>query len=272
MKSLRVIAGNWKMHHGPRATREFFRRFELSGGAGAEAESQADGTPGDEEGVKILVFPPQLSLTAALEARPDAPLIGIGAQNIHWEEEGAFTGEISATMVAEVGASHVLVGHSERRHLFGETDEEVARKVRAALSAGLKPVVCVGETLEERRADKVEEVILRQLDAVLELFGADSGEGASELLVAYEPVWAIGTGETATPEDASAAHGTLRERLRRTLGTARGETCPILYGGSVKPANAAELLAARHVDGVLVGGASLDPESFAEIARYGLLS
>jgi triosephosphate isomerase (TIM) len=275
MSALKVIAGNWKMHQGPRATRAFFKRFDLArahdeGGGEAkegpgEALAQADGAPGPTEGVRLLIFPPQLSLLAALEARPDTPIIGIGAQNIHWEKEGAYTGEISAEMVAEAGASHVLVGHSERRHVFGETDDEAARKVRAALRAGLTPVLCVGETLEERKGGRVEEVILRQLDTVL-----DGLDPTAELLVAYEPVWAIGTGETATPDDASAAHGTLRHRLREALGEVRGKSCALLYGGSVKPGNALELLRAEDVDGVLVGGASLDPGSFAAIALHGM--
>jgi len=164
-------------------------------------------------------------------------------------------------MAAESGASFALIGHSERRHVFGETDEEVALKVGAACRHGLVPVVCVGETLDERRAGRVDEVILRQLDAALAAFPEDG-----RVLLAYEPVWAIGTGETATPEDAAAAHGTLRRRLIDALGPARAGEVALLYGGSVKPANAAELLSAADVDGVLVGGASLDPESFARIA------
>jgi triosephosphate isomerase len=169
-------------------------------------------------------------------------------------------------MAVAAGATHTLVGHSERRHLFGETDEEVARKTTAALSAGLIPVVCVGETLDERRGGRLEEVILRQLDAVLPPL---SSPRPARAMVAYEPVWAIGTGETATPRDASEAHQVLRERLEQALGENRAREIPILYGGSVKPENAAELLRAPHVEGVLVGGASLDPESFARIAEAG---
>jgi triosephosphate isomerase len=168
---------------------------------------------------------------------------------------------VSAPLAAEAGATFALIGHSERRHVFGETDAEVALKVGAASRAGLVPVVCVGETLVERRAGRVDEVILRQLDAALEAF-PDRGR----VLLAYEPVWAIGTGETATPDDASAAHGTLRGRLVQALGATRSAEIAILYGGSVKPDNASELLAASDVDGVLVGGASLDPVSFAQIA------
>jgi triosephosphate isomerase len=200
-----------------------------------------------------------VSLEAAFSAR--TARVQIGVQNVYWEDEGAFTGEVSASMAREAGAALALVGHSERRHVFGETDEQVARKTDAVVRNGLTPVVCVGETLAERRAGRVEEVILRQLDAALPALAS-----ARRALVAYEPVWAIGTGETATPSDASAAHVTLRARLREGLGEAAGSAVAILYGGSVKPANAGELLAADEVQGVLIGGASLDPGSFAAIA------
>ena len=238
------------MHHGPSATREFFYQFspELS-----------DPEP------TILIFPPAISLLAAVEARKGRPEVALGIQNIHWEPKGAYTGEHSAGMALSAGAQYALVGHSERRHVFGETDDEVRQKVSAALGEGLIPVVCVGETLEERQAGRVDEVIVRQLDAALE----DLPEGAPRFLLAYEPVWAIGTGETATSADAAAAHGTLRERMAETLGADRAAEVPILYGGSVKPSNVAELLAASDVDGVLVGGASLDAKSFAVIAEAG---
>lgn len=248
----KIVAGNWKMHHGPSRTREFFREFDpVTGGEG--------------NGPEILVFPPSISLAAAVESQARHPALAIGVQNIHWEDSGAYTGEISAPMAADAGASHALIGHSERRHVFGETDEEVARKIHAALRHDLIPVVCVGETLDERRAGKLEEVLLRQLDAALEGLGGAS----TSFLLAYEPVWAIGTGETATPEDASDAHGLLRGRLTGSVGSERAAEVPILYGGSVKPDNAAELMSAPDVDGVLVGGASLDPGSFAAIARAG---
>jgi len=241
-----VIAGNWKMNLGPGATRAFFDGLVL------------DGVPADRE---LVVFPPALSFAAAAEARARNARVRLGVQNIHWDDHGAFTGEVSAPMAAEAGATFVLVGHSERRHLFGETDEEVARKVSAARRHELTPIVCVGETIEERRAGRVEEVILRQLDAALGALG-----GAAGTLLAYEPVWAIGTGETATPRDASQAHAALRSRLSQVWGGPAAAGVPILYGGSVKPENAAELLDAPDVDGLLVGGASLDPGSFARIA------
>ncbi len=242
-----VVAGNWKMHHGPRATRDFFASLTLPANTGAH---------------EVLIFPASVSLAAAVSAPERDPRVQLGVQNIHWEEKGAFTGEISAAMAKEAGASFALVGHSERRHLFGETDEEVARKFTAARNAGVVPVACVGETLDERRAGRVDEVILRQLNAILSVL-----DGEGRFLLAYEPVWAIGTGETATPEDAAAAHGTLRARLDESLGPSRSTRVPILYGGSVKPSNAEELLNASDVDGVLVGGASLDAVSFAKLVE-----
>ena len=238
---VKVVAGNWKMHHGPLETAEFFERFrpEVEGGS-----------------VRIAFFPPDVSLRSALErARIRADF---GVQNIRWETSGALTGEVSAEMAKDAGASLVLVGHSERRHIFGETDAEVGRKVNAAVRTGLVPVVCVGELPEERKAGELEAVLRRQV-------GAFAGHLADcrDYMVAYEPVWAIGTGETATPEDASAAHAIVRSALGE-LGR-----CPVLYGGSVNPANAGELMSAPNVDGVLVGGASLDPEVFARIVEAG---
>ncbi len=247
----KVIAGNWKMHHGPTATRRFFSEF-------APRLSDAEPT--------ILIFPPAISLLAAAEARGGRPEISLGIQNIHWEPKGAFTGEHSAGMALASGARFALVGHSERRHVFGETDAQVELKVAAAIGEGLTPVVCVGETLDERKASRVEEVIVRQLDAAL--LGVPE-DVKNPILVAYEPVWAIGTGETATTDDVSEAHGILRSRLREARGDGFAEEVAILYGGSVKPDNAADLLAVTDVDGVLVGGASLDPESFARIVESG---
>ena len=247
-----VIAGNWKMHHGPGDTRAFFEAFR---------------PPVAPPEARILVFPPALSLAAALEAREVDSGVEVGVQNIHPEPAGAFTGEISAEMAAEAGATLTLVGHSERRHVFGETNEDSREKVEAAFRAGLTPVLCLGETLDERRAGRLDEVIVGQLDAVAGTDGLrERIGGGAPFMVAYEPVWAIGTGETATPEDASSAHGILRNRLRELVGDGVSGRIPILYGGSVKPANAASLLGAADVDGVLVGGASLDPTSFAAIA------
>lgn len=240
-----VIAGNWKMHHGPAATAEYLSAF--------------DPRPGDD-GPRVLIFPPFVSLAAAVASVAEG--VELGVQNVHEAPSGAFTGEVSAGMAAEAGASYALVGHSERRHVFGEGDDRIAAKTRSVVEAGLIPVVCVGEKLEERQAGMLEEVLLRQLDAALDVL-----EPGTDWILAYEPVWAIGTGETATPADASEAHGILGRRLE-----ARGfprDAVPILYGGSVKPGNAAELLAAEGVDGVLVGGACLDPASFSEIVAAG---
>lgn len=245
-----VIAGNWKMYMGAADTAAFFRALSL---------------PEDASRHELLIFPPSVSLAAAAASPDRDPRIQLGVQNIHFEDSGAFTGEVSAGMAREAGAAFALIGHSERRHVFGETDDEVARKARAARRHGLVPVVCVGEKLEERQAGRVEEVILRQLDAALEALA----ESEDRFLIAYEPVWAIGTGETATAADASAAHATLRARLEERLGISRATRVPLLYGGSVKPGNAEELLSVAEVDGVLVGGASLDPESYAGIVAAG---
>ncbi len=243
----KVVAGNWKMNHGPRATRDYLERFRPPTGPGAP---------------RVCLFPPTISLAAAVEAAAGTSGIELGVQDVNEAASGAFTGETSPVMAREAGATLTLVGHSERRHIYGEDDDRVAAKVVAAVEAGLVPVICVGETLEERRAGHLEAVLLRQLDAVLEVL-----EPGTSWLLAYEPVWAIGTGETATPGDASEAHGILRHRLAEA-GWDR-DAVPILYGGSVKPGNAGELMAAEGVDGVLVGGASLDPGDFAEIARAG---
>ena len=238
----RVVVGNWKMNHGPVAAERFFTGFSPAVGEGA---------------VRLVFFIPDLSLAAAAgAARVPAEF---GVQNIHWREAGALTGETSAEMAREAGATLALIGHSERRHVFGETDAEVDRKVRAAVRAGLVPVVCVGELLEERRAGRLEEVLRQQVGAF-----AGSLAGAPEFMVAYEPVWAIGTGETATPGDAAEAHGIVRAALGELGGA------PVLYGGSVKPENAAALMSVPDVDGVLVGGASLDAQVFARIAEAGV--
>jgi triosephosphate isomerase len=247
-----VIAGNWKMNLNPDEVRKFFQDFR---------PNLSQVTPPE-----ILVFPTSVSLFAAQVALPAEPEVGVGVQNIHWKSMGAFTGEISASMAKASGAGFTLIGHSERRHLFGETDEEVGLKVGAALGADLVPVICVGEKLEERRGGHLSEIILRQVDAVLPVL---EGEPTKRVLLAYEPVWAIGTGETATPEDATEAHGILRGRLVEVLGGETGSMIPILYGGSVKPDNTAELLGAPEVGGVLVGGASLDPVSFSKIVEAG---
>ena len=247
-----VLAGNWKMNKGPAATTLFFNTFL------ERYHARLDRT--------VVFFPPSLSFAAAARAVASRPDIALGVQNAHWETTGAFTGEVSAAMAAEAGAHFLLIGHSERRHVFGETDEQVGRKAIAALQAGLIPVICVGETLEQRRAGDLEAVLLRQLDAASTPLPDNAGE---TILIAYEPVWAIGTGVNATPADAAEAHRIVRGRLAARFSPDVARDIPILYGGSVKPDNAAELLAAEGVDGLLVGGASLDPEGFTTIASSG---
>jgi triosephosphate isomerase len=244
-----VYAANWKMHHGPAAARDFARRFlELNAPA---------------EGRELWFFPPAVSIAAAAEAFQERPDVRLGAQNVHFEAKGAFTGEISVAMAGEAGARGALVGHSERRHVFGETDEQTGRKVAALLAGGLTPFLCVGEKLEEREAGRTEEVVLRQLEAGL---AGVTAEQLSRLVVAYEPVWAIGTGRNATPADAAAVHRVIRRELEIRGGRGR---IPILYGGSVNAGNALALLAEEELDGVLVGGASLDPEGWAGIVGFG---
>jgi len=241
-----LIAGNWKLNHGPSKAAAYFREFlprlpaELAG--------------------SVAFFPPSLTLAAAKTALQDRPDVALGVQNVYWEATGAFTGEISSPIAVEAGATLVLVGHSERRHVFGETDEETSFKFDAALKAGLTPILCVGETLEQRENGEAVAVVERQLEAVV----GGSQEIAISFALAYEPVWAIGTGKTASVADASEMHAHLRRSLVTTFGD-QGKDIRILYGGSVKPDNAADLLAASDVNGLLVGGASLDPKGFAII-------
>jgi triosephosphate isomerase (TIM) len=246
----KLIAANWKMYKTPEQTREFFRDF-------LPLVSQHDR---DE----IVVCPPFVNLTAAVEASRGTG-IGIGGQNMYWEKEGAFTGEISSGMLLALGCTHVIIGHSERRQYFGETDDTVNQKLKAALEAGLTPIVCVGEVLEEREAGLTEDVLRRQC---LRAFHAISGRKAGKLVIAYEPVWAIGTGKTATPQLASEAHQLIRSEAGKALGEELANNLRILYGGSVKPDNAKSLMSEEEIDGALVGGASLDPKSFAAIVKY----
>jgi triosephosphate isomerase len=215
----------------------------------------------DVADVEIVVAPPFTALHAAAEAARNAN-IGIAAQNLHWEKEGAFTGEISPAMVKEAGAEYVIVGHSERRRLFGETDAMVNRKTIAAIAVQLTPIVCVGETLEEREGGSTLAVLDRQLRDGLDGLSSDQ---IAELVLAYEPVWAIGTGRTATSAQAGEAHAHVRSRLKQWFGADAAERCHVIYGGSVKPDNIRELVAEPDVDGALVGGASLDVRSFTEI-------
>ena len=244
-----VYAANWKMNHGPSDARAYMRSFL------AHYARRQDRT--------LVFFPSSIALTTVAAAIKDRKDILLGVQNIHFEDKGAFTGEISASMARNAGANLALVGHSERRHVFGETDDTTGRKVQAATRAGLTPMLCVGETLEEREAGQTENVVLRQLRAGVE--GLDPA-GIANILVAYEPVWAIGTGRTATPEDAAKVHRVIRQALRAMAGP-EALAVPILYGGSVNRANAAALVATPDVDGLLVGGASLNPEDWTSIAN-----
>ncbi len=246
-----VVAGNWKMFKTDAETVEFLTTLQplVAGAAGCE----------------IVIAPTAPALAAAVEAARGSA-VKIGAQNLHWEAEGAFTGEISARMIAAVGCSHVIVGHSERRRYFGETDGHVHLKTLAALEAGLAPIACVGETLQQRDAGNTEIVLREQF---LTGLGALTRAQFSRIIVAYEPVWAIGTGRTATPEIAAQAHRILRAVAAERFGGDAAQSLRILYGGSVKPANVEKLLAREEVDGVLVGGASLEPESFAVLANAG---
>jgi triosephosphate isomerase len=246
-RRLPLIAGNWKMHKGPAEARAF--------AAGLLNEVR---TLRDRE---VAVFPPFVSLAAVRDVLRGSP-VAVGGQNCHWESKGAFTGEVAPQFLAELGCRYVLVGHSERRTLFGETDETCARKIRAALAAKLEPVFCCGEALAEREAGTAFNVIERQLGA---LAGLDPEDG---FVVAYEPVWAIGTGRTASPEQAQEVHRFIREWLGRSFSPAKAAATRVLYGGSVKPDNAADLMTRPDIDGALVGGASLDLAAFGGIARF----
>lgn len=219
-------------------------------------------------GTEVVVCPPFPLLGFAVDALVGSP-IAVGAQNVHPAREGAFTGEVSAMMLKEAGVAYGIVGHSERRQIFGESDAFVGEKLKALLAAGIKPILCVGETLEERESGAQEEVVRRQLHGALEIAAQEleGGEAIKTMAVAYEPVWAIGTGQTASPEQANGMHAFLRELLKdRDPGAAPG--IPLLYGGSVNPSNAAELLGQSEIDGVLVGGASLKAESFLAIIHH----
>jgi len=242
-----LVAANWKMYKTIAETQAFFREFApLAAGV---------------DDVEIVVAPPFLAVPAGVEAARGTR-VGIAGQDLYWEREGAFTGQVSAGMLKSAGARYVIIGHSERRTKFGETDEHVNRKVHAALDGGLTPIVCVGETLEERERGQTMAVLDRQLTLGLAGLSADA---VAALAIAYEPVWAIGTGRNATAAQAQEAHAHIRGRLREAFGAEAADACRILYGGSVKPANTKELVSQADVDGTLVGGASLDPNGFAEI-------
>jgi len=246
----KLIAANWKMYKTPQQARDFVSAF-----LPYVWEHTRD---------EIVLCPPFVAIPAVLDATRDSS-IGVGGQDMFWEKEGAYTGAISAQMLHAVGCSHVIIGHSERRQYFGETDDTVNRKLRVALVVGLKPIVCVGEVLQEREAGVTEDILRRQCSVA---FREISGGGAHPIIVAYEPVWAIGTGKTATPELAAEAHRVIRAQAAEAFGDDVAAKMRILYGGSVKPENAKALMSQPEIDGALVGGASLDPKSFAAIVKW----
>jgi len=245
-----IMAGNWKMYKNPAETTAFFEKFRP--------------LVANAEHCEILICPPYLDIAAAVAAA-QGTRISIGAQDLYWAKEGAFTGEVSGPMIKSAGCSHVLIGHSERRQYFEETNETVLRRTVAALEVGLTPVVCVGERLQDREAGETEAVLSLQFRAGIALL---SPEQFARIVIAYEPVWAIGTGKTATPEIAADAHRVLRSQVRGRYGEAAADAVRILYGGSVKPDNVRSLMAQPEIDGALVGGASLEPNSFASIVNF----
>lgn len=245
----RLIAGNWKMFKTPQEGVAFIR----------ELTALTKGVPT----VEIVVAPPFTAIHSVADAA-HGTAIGVAGQNVYWEREGAFTGEVSAPMLRATGATWVLIGHSERRTLFGETNASVNKKLHAALTAQLVPIVCIGETLSQRDGNETLDILDRQIREGLD---GVTGEQLASLVVAYEPVWAIGTGRTATPAQAGEAHTHIRQRLRQWFGVDAADKCRLLYGGSVKPDNIAALVAEPDVDGALVGGASLDARGFAEIIK-----
>ena len=250
MPRKKLIAANWKMYKTPEQTSTFFQEF-LPLVAGHDRD-------------EIVVCTPYIDLHTAVAAAKGSN-VHVGAQNMHWEKEGAFTGEISALMLNSIGVTHVILGHSERRQYFNETDDTVNRKLEFALESGLTPIVCVGEVLEEREAGLTEDVLRRQC---MRAFNGISAKKAAKMTIAYEPVWAIGTGKTATPDMAADAHAVIRHEAAKAFGDDFAAALRILYGGSVKPDNATALMSEEEIDGALVGGASLDAKNFTKIVKY----
>jgi len=243
------IAGNWKMFKTVAEASSFVTDLRAA--------------VRNVKGVQVVVGPPFTALHAAAQAARGSN-IEVSAQDLHWEKQGAFTGEVSATMIKEAGAGYVIIGHSERRQLFGETDAIVNRKVQSAIAQGLTPIMCIGETLDEREQDRTLAILDRQIKGGLD---GVTAEQVATLIVAYEPVWAIGTGRNATAAQAGEAHAHIRTRLRQWFGGDAAEACRVIYGGSVKPDNIRALIAEPDVDGALVGGASLEVKSFADIVK-----
>ncbi len=249
-----LIVGNWKMHANHLEAIQMVQKLSY----------RLD--PDDYDRVEVVVAPPFTALRSAqVVIEQDHMRIGLGAQDVYWESEGAFTGEVSAPMLAKLAVQHVIVGHSERREHFGETDETVNKKAKAVIGSGMAPIICVGESLEQREAGSAEQVVVDQVRGALTRM---SSEDVADLAIAYEPIWAIGTGRTALPDDAGLITEIIRETVRELTDSDAAESARILYGGSVNPGNIKEFMAKRHIDGALVGGASLDPDKFAAIVRY----
>ncbi|MDH5478140.1 MAG: triose-phosphate isomerase [Nitrospinota bacterium] len=247
-----IIAGNWKMNNTISQAQDLIAGLTKNGG--------------DMHKVEVIVAPPFTALRSVYDILGQSS-VHVAAQNLFWEESGAYTGEVSAMMIKEAGCKWVIIGHSERRQLFGETDETVNKRARAALASGLKPIVCIGETLEEREGGRTYDVLHRQLDGGL---NGLSAENMAKVTIAYEPVWAIGTGKTATSAQAQEAHEKIRAKLSSMFGQGVADKVRILYGGSMKPSNALELLSQPDVDGGLIGGASLNAHDFVEIIKAGI--
>ncbi len=245
----RLIVGNWKLHKTPSEARTFIEHLKETLPKNRRAE--------------LVVAPPFPALQAVRDALSQSDHVLLAAQDVFWEDQGAFTGEVSAPMLKDLGCRHVIIGHSERRQWFGERDETVAKKVKAALRHEVLPIVCVGESLAEREADRTEEVVTTQVERGI---GDCSAHAIQRVVIAYEPIWAIGTGRAAAPEQASAVHQLIRGLIAKQWGDDAAQTLRILYGGSVTPQNVAGFLAVPDVDGALVGGACLDPEAFVKIA------
>lgn len=249
-----LIVGNWKMHANHLEAIQMVQKLSY----------RLD--PEDYERVEVVVAPPFTALRSVqVVIEQDHMRIGLGAQDVHWKDEGAFTGEVSAPMLAKLAVDHVIVGHSERREHFGDTDDTVNKKTRAVLDSEMAPIVCVGETLDQREAGQAEEVVVNQVRQALARMSTDD---VTRLSIAYEPIWAIGTGRTALPDDAGLIAEVVRETVRELTDSSAAEALRILYGGSVNAGNIKEFMAKRHIDGALVGGASLDPDQFAAVVRY----
>jgi triosephosphate isomerase (TIM) len=249
-----LIVGNWKMNANHLEAIQMVQKLSY--------RLEAD----DYQRVEVVVAPPFTSLRSIqVVLEQDHIPIGLGAQNVHWVDSGAYTGEVSPLMLAKLAVKHVIVGHSERREHFGETDEMVNKRAKAVIDAGMAAIVCVGETLDQREAGQAEDIVTGQVRAAMRGLSLDDG---NVLAVAYEPVWAIGTGRTALPDDAGLIAGLIREQLRDSLNGELAEQVRILYGGSVNPGNIKDFMAKTEIDGALVGGASLDPDQFAAIVRY----